>query len=110
MPIFRSGSRRNRRTIKPDSPTVGVDSRAIVSISAGKMLLTFDTAVVVRGVPQSIKVAGVAPVAVTQPTPQTVLLEYAAPVVAGQAWVIGHKDTAVRSSTGGYAVAAAGTF
>jgi hypothetical protein len=102
-------TRRNRRREDPSQRPQPVNAVATPTISGGNVLLTFDVPVTLAGIPQ-ITNEGVAPTAATRPTPTTVLLDYAAPVVATDVLDIPANDPAIRTSTGGYAEPLRHTF
>lgn len=86
------------------------------TIDGDNALLTFNAPVVVRTLPLEItrQAAGagpqLVPVAFTQPTGNTLSLEYASPVVATDVLTIPSNLQSVRGTAGGYLAAAVHTF
>jgi hypothetical protein len=102
-------NRRNRFALTPASRPGGTDAVATPTIVAGKMRLTLNVGVSITGVP-AITVMGVAATAAAQVAANVVDLTFAAPPVAGNAYVIPPRDPALRTTNGGYVAAKAGTF
>lgn len=102
-------TRFNRRRPDPAQMAQPVDGVATPTIASGNVLLTFNVPVSLSGTP-AITNEGVLPVGATRPTPTTVLLDYAAPVVSTDVLVIPANDPAIRTNTGGYAQALSYTF
>lgn len=101
--------RRGRHVPDPTQNFTGGLFAAVKSISATKFRLTFDEPVVVVGTPQ-YTVQGQLPTDVIAVSDKIIDLDYAANVVAGNAWVIPAKDKAIRNSVGGYVAPGNGVF
>jgi hypothetical protein len=109
--IIRTPSRRrNRGSFDPSNVPVGTPAVATSAVATNKWSIAFSVPVAVRGVPASFKVNGVGATAVTVTDAQHVLLTFAVNVAAGQTWVIGANDPAIRTANGGFVASAAGTF
>ena len=83
---------------------------ATAALSTGKAVLTFGTAVIVKTLPASVTVQGVAPTAFTQDSPTQITLTYAAPVVTGNVLNWPANVAEVRTRDGGYIAAFTHTF
>lgn len=118
MPIRRNIVHRiNRRRRDPSSPPVYTNAGlASATVTGGKGRFTFSTNVLITGTPH-ILVAATSGGAVTSTatavsvvSPTTIDLTYASGPVTGSGYTIPLNDPSIRTSTGGYASAAAGTF
>jgi hypothetical protein len=107
----------NRRRRDPSSPPVFTNCAiSSATIVGGKARLVFTTPITVTGTPHTLAsatsggavVATATAVSVVNPT--TIDLTYAVGPVTGSGWSQPVNDPAIRTGTGGYASAAAGTF
>jgi hypothetical protein len=107
----------NRRRRDPSSPPVFTNcSISSATVTGGKARLVFTTPVVIIGTPHTL-VAATSGGAVTSTatavsivTPTTIDLTYASGPVVGSGWSQPVNDPAIRTGTGGFTSAAAGTF
>jgi len=83
---------------------------ATSGVAAGKWQIDFTNPVNVIALPVDFLVNGQPPTQFSQSTATRITLTYAAAVAAGQSWVIPSHSANLRTYTGGYAAAAAGTF
>lgn len=102
-------NRANRTKPDPSMISRGTPAVAVATISAAKGLFTFSVPISLNGIPQ-ITVNGALPTSATPVGSNAVLLDYAADVVALQAWIIPYNDPAIRTATGGFAASANGVF
>ena len=99
-----------RRPLGPQLLPPRLSTTATATLSTGKVVLTFGAPIIVRGLPVSITVQGVAPTAYTQDGPAQITLTYAAPVVTGNVLTWPADALEVRTRDGGYVAAFTHTF
>jgi len=107
----------NRRRRDPSAPPVYTNAGlSSATITGGKARFTFATNVLISGTPH-ILTAATSGGAVTQTatavsvvSPTTIDLTYSVGPVTGSGYTIPLNDPSIRTNTGGYASAAAGTF
>src|SRR5256885_58610 len=92
--------RRNRTRFDPSNVPAGADATATLAIVTGKVVMTLSVACSLKGIPQ-VFVQGVAPTAAVMLSPSSCQLTYAAPPVAGNAYVVPGRDPALRTRNGG---------
>ena len=93
--------KRNRERVKPTQKTpVRITS---ASVNTTVLTVTFDQAVILRGVPQySTDVAGATPVSAAQPNPTTLELTFSATIATATEVNIPFEDPGIRSAVGGF--------
>jgi hypothetical protein len=102
-------NRFNRRQLSHGQlPTPGTIPATITSVGTTQAQVVFAGVIVVASTP-AYQVNGVAPTSVTNPTPGTFLLNYAA-TIATHTIVIPSNDPAIRTAQGGYVTAQSKTF
>lgn len=101
--------RRPRNRPDPTKVFSGGIIVAAKSISATKFRLTFTESVSLVGIP-AFTVQGVLPIAVVAISDKIIDVDYAANVVAGNAWHIPAGDPAIRNSVGGTVAPGDGVF
>lgn len=110
MATLQTKLRLKRNQIDPSMVPNGTQSVGTSSVVATKWQIDFTNPVTLVALPVDFTVAGAAPTSAAQNTPTRITLTYTTPVATGQAWVIPNRSVNVRSYTGGYVAAAAGTF
>jgi len=107
---------RSRTAVLPNNRPPGAGIGTTFSISSAKALLTFDSPVIVNDLPNEItrQAAGAGPqllpIDFDQTSPTTLLLTYAASVVATDKLTIPASVPEVRGTAGGFLAAAVHTF
>ena len=91
----------------PVAPILIVD----VEVSSPSLLLTFDQAVALDGLPDfGVDVGGGTVTQATQPAPNQVELVFSAAIVGATTVTIPFRDPAIRSRSGGYVTATSHVF
>lgn len=100
---------RNRRTLDPARPKVPLTAVPVITVSTVTVTFTFTVPVVVTGIPASFTVATctVTGITIVSATVFTLTLNASG---AGKAFALLANDPAIRTYSGGYAAASAGTF
>lgn len=99
---------RNRRKNGLNTPPASTDATVTPTVSTVTVTLTYNMPVVMNDVP-NFAVATRTIIAHVQTSPQVITLTLSGSG-AGLAWVQSNRDPAVRTLTGGYVAAKAGTF
>lgn len=100
---------RNRRQVSRAQPKQPLTAIIVPTVSTVTVTLTSNVPVLWKGIPLSFSVATVTVESITVVSP-TVAQLHLSGSGAGKAWSLGPNDPAIRTYTGGYAAAAAGTF
>ncbi len=100
---------RNRK-LRPQQMPPRLSCTAAAALNSAKVVITFSTPVVVRDVPESVTVQGVAPTGYTLDTPTQITLTYADAVVTGNIINWPANVPEVRTRDGGYVAAFTHTF
>lgn len=101
---------RHRTRLSPTYTPTTPATTWTASIVATKARLTTNTPVSISGVPTGILVQGIAPTAITQITPTTFDLTYAAAVVATNVLTVPAGVSQIRNAVGGGLAAGSFTF
>jgi hypothetical protein len=106
----RTAHRAGKTRFDPSLLPVPTNAAATNSVVATKWQLDFTNPVQVIALPTDFTVNGQPATAYVQNTPTRITLTFAAPVAAGQTWIIPSRSPNVRTPTGGFVAAATGTF
>jgi hypothetical protein len=102
--------RRPRSQIDPFRRPLGTPANATLTHAGATLTLDFDNPVQLSAAILPITVGVLQVVKAVQVTPTRVEVTYSAPIAAGMAWEIPARMTELRTPTGGYVAASAGTF
>jgi hypothetical protein len=101
---------RSRFQVDPSRLPLGTHARPTVSHNGAVLTLDFDNPVQLRSATLPIKVGALQVLLAVQLTPTRIEVTFSAPIAAGMAWEIPPQMADVRTPTGGYVAASAGTF
>lgn len=103
-------NRRPRTQVDPARRPQGTSARPTVSFSGTVLTLEFDNPVQLSAATLPVTVGALQVVKAVQPAPTRVEVTFSGPIAAGMAWEIPARMSALRTPTGGYVAASAGTF
>jgi hypothetical protein len=103
-------NRRNRTQFDPSRRPLGTPANATLTHSGAVLTLDFDNPVQLSAATLPITVGALTMLGAQQVSPTRITVTFSAAITAGLAYNIPPRMVAVRTPTGGYIAAQAGTF